>query len=130
MTAPLSDRILDALGEPTARSILRRLLSSAATQAELVDDLGCDQSTVSRTSSLLRSLGLVEVSGSSRSAALVAAHRDELLGALLAADRLAESVIEDMINRQADRSTSTRRLAVRPAGQGAKEKERQPRHGP
>src|SRR4051812_12599248 len=114
MTAPLADQLLDALGEPTIRAVVRRLLSEPATQAQLIDEIGCNQSTVSRTTMLLRALGLIESSGAGRSATHQARNRDELVAVLLAADRLAETLIEQAGDQQAERSTETRRLAMRP----------------
>jgi DNA-binding transcriptional ArsR family regulator len=115
MTAPPADRLFEVLGEATVRDILRRVLAGPATQAELKADVGCDQSTVSRTTTLLRALGLIESSGGGRSPKWVPVHRDELVGVLLAADRLADAVIREASEQQAQRSTDTRRLAMRPA---------------
>ena len=116
MTAPLADQLLDALGEPTIRGIARRLLSAPATQGELIDELGCNQSTVSRGTLLLRTLGVVSSSGAGKSATFTVTTRDELVAVLLAADRLAEALIRRASDQQGRRSTETRRLAVRPAG--------------
>lgn len=123
MTEPLADRLLEVLSEATVRDIVRRVLARPATQAELKADMGCDQSTVSRTMTLLRMLGLVESSGGGRTAKWVPVHRDELVGLLLAADRLADAVIRQEAEQQAQRSSDTRRLAMRPAREepGAKQ---------
>ena len=94
MTAPLADQLFDALGEPTIRAALRCLLVAPATQPDLISDLGCNQSTVSRAISLLRSLGVIEESGSRKSPIFRVVHRDRLVAVLLDGDRLAEAIIK------------------------------------
>jgi DNA-binding transcriptional ArsR family regulator len=120
MTTPLADRLLEALGDPTARATLRHLLTRPAKQAQIVTQLQQDdpmlrQSTVSRTLALLRALGAVDVAGGGGSREWSVRRRDELLAVLLAADRLADGLLEDERERQAERSGETHRLRVRPA---------------
>jgi DNA-binding transcriptional ArsR family regulator len=73
------------------------------------------QSTVSRTLALLRALGAVDVAGGGASREWSVRRRDELLAILLAADRLADALLGDERERQAERSRETHRLRVRPA---------------
>ena len=119
-----ADRLLEAFGEARVRDIVRRTLAGPATQAQLKADVGCDQSTVSRTTSLLRALGVIEPSGIGRTGTWVPAHRDELVGLLLAADRLADAVIRETSEQQLQRSTDTRRLAMRPAEEQSADREK------
>jgi DNA-binding MarR family transcriptional regulator len=115
MTAPLADRVLQVLGDGTTRGVLRRLMTAPADQGELASKLSCNQSTASRAIATLRGLGLIEELGRGRSTTLQIVARAELIAVLLAADRLAEVLIEREAEMQADLSAETRRLAVRPA---------------
>lgn len=115
MTDPLADRLLDVLGDATARGVLRCILEKPVTQAELPDVAGCNQSTASRTAGVLRALGLVSDEGGGRSPTLTVDAREELVAVLLAADRLAEAILERQIAAQKAASKRTRRLNMRPA---------------
>jgi anti-sigma factor RsiW len=120
MTDPLADRLLDALGDSTTRAVLRSLLHEPVTQAELPAVTRCNQSTASRTAALLRALGLVgDEDTGGRSPTLRVEAREELVAVLLAADRLAESILERQAAAQRTRSRQTRRLNVRSADKGS-----------
>lgn len=113
MTA-LSDRILEALADPTARAVLRRSLHEESTQTQLAANLAATQSTVSRAIASLRTLGLIgDADGRRRGSLLKVQARDELVALLLAVDRLAEAVLRIECAAQEERSASDRRLAVR-----------------
>jgi DNA-binding transcriptional ArsR family regulator len=115
-TATLSDRLLAVLGDPTGGDLVRRLAKASATQAELVSAVGCSQPAASRWITELRAAGaVIEEPGPGRAVVLRLACRDEVLGLLLAADRLAEAVLTYQSELQAQRSAETRRLAMRPA---------------
>jgi DNA-binding transcriptional ArsR family regulator len=114
MTAPLSDRLLEILGDATHRAILRALADGPQTQAGLLAATGCTQSSVSRATALLRGVGLLsEEPGSGRSPLLRLGQHDTVVSVLLAADRLAEALLEADSDRQAERSDRTRRQAIR-----------------
>jgi DNA-binding transcriptional ArsR family regulator len=115
MTEPLSDRLLDALGDPAARAVLRLLLETERSQAELIDDLGVAQATVSRVVKVLRAVGLVAPASGGRRQLLAVTAAHEALAVLLAADRLAERLIEREQRAQRERSHATRRTAIQPA---------------
>lgn len=97
------------------RAVLRRLLESPGTQADVTADLGCNQSTASRAIGTLRSLALVEDDGAAQPIAFRVSARDEVLAVFLAADRLAEALLQREVVEQKAWSEATRRLAIRPA---------------
>jgi len=114
MTEPLSDRLLDALGDPVARRVVRRLLEGARGQSDLIAELGVGQATVSRAVKLLRAVGLVAPTGGGRSPRLrITGHR-RAVAVLLAVDRLADELLEEEGRAQGERSDATRRAAVHP----------------
>lgn len=116
MMVPLADRLLEALGDPTTRGVLRCLLDQSLTQAELPKTTNCNQSTASRTTGVLRALGLVcDENMGGRSPTLQVESREELIAVLLAADRLAEAILERQAVAQRAASKTTRRLNMRPA---------------
>jgi DNA-binding transcriptional ArsR family regulator len=115
MTIPHAERVLETLGDPTTRAVLRRLLVDDATQDQVKEVVGCDQSTASRALRVLREVGLVEERRKGRTRLSYVAAREELLALLLAADRLAERLLERASEAQTEQSAETRRLAVRPA---------------
>jgi DNA-binding transcriptional ArsR family regulator len=115
MTEPLSDRLLDMLGDPIAREVLRALLERERSQTDLIEDLGLAQATVSRVVKVLRAAGLVAPTSRARRQLLAVTAHAETVGILLAADRLAEQLIEREQTVQAERSSATRRAAIQPA---------------
>lgn len=121
MTEPLSDRLLEALGDPIARGIVRLLAERELSQAELIKELGVGQSTASRAVKVLRASGLVAPAEFGRGVDLAITAGPEALNLLLAADRLAERVLEQEDLAQKDQSLKTRKLAIKPAAE-AREK--------
>jgi DNA-binding transcriptional ArsR family regulator len=115
MTAPRADQLLDALGDATIRDVMRCLLVAPATQADLVRERVGSQGNLSRVVAVLRALDLLEESGSGRSVLLSIGPRDEAIGLLMAADRLAEATLAAAQAAQESRSTDTRRRAIREA---------------
>jgi DNA-binding transcriptional ArsR family regulator len=115
MTEPLSDRLLDTLGDPIARAVVRALLERERSQTDLTEDLGLAQSTVSRIVKVLRAVGLVAPTSGARGQSLAVTAHGETVGILLAADRLAEQLIDREQTVQAERSSATRRAAIQPA---------------
>jgi len=118
MTEPLSDRLLDALGDPVARSILKTLERADLSQLELIERLELPQATVSRTLKLLRALGLVTQSRPGRGVALSLTVADGTSALFLAADRLAEEVLKGELQAQREESADTRRRIIRPVEGG------------
>lgn len=113
MTQPLADRLLELLADPLSRDVLRALLDEPETQGGLVDRIGASQSALSRAIKGLRAVGLVEADGL-REALLTPAARDQTLGVLIAADRLAETLLDSEREAQRSASKRTRRAVVRP----------------
>lgn len=118
MSASRSEQILEVLGDPLARDVLRCLLSESATQGELVSRLGCAQAGLSRAVKVLRLTGLVTVNGR-RNASLELKNRPQLVALLLAADRLAEVSLADDLSAQEAASRDTRGAAIRPTPEPA-----------
>ena len=114
MTEPLSDRLLDVLGDATARRVVQELVNRELSQADLVEAVGFSQPAVSRAVRLLRALGLVSGSTGSRGEHLRLVGRDELSTVLLATDRLAEALVKVQAAAQAERSRRTRRAVIKP----------------
>jgi DNA-binding transcriptional ArsR family regulator len=119
MTEPLSDRLLETLGDSAARQVLRQLLVGARTQNELIAELGIAQATASRALRILRGIGLVASNTGRRGEKLHVEAKDAVATLLLAADRLAEQVLHAQLQAQRDRSASTRRAAIKPAERGS-----------
>lgn len=114
MTTPPSDRLLELLGDPVARAIVRQLAMSDATQRDLVEATGVTQSVASRALGLMRFAGLIESEGL-RSATLRLRAPDETIAALLAFDHLAARIGEFDAAAQAATTSGDRRLAMGPA---------------
>jgi DNA-binding transcriptional ArsR family regulator len=115
MTEPLADRLLDVLGDPIARRVVRLLLSEQLSQADLVSRLEVAQSSVSRAVKLLHATGLVGPIEGGRGPRLAVLAPAQMISFLLASDRLAEHLLDLDAELQASRSRETRRLAVKPA---------------
>ena len=118
MTEPLADRLLDTLGDPVARNAMRLLLDRNLTQAELLDELGVAQATVSRVVKLLRAVGLVEPVAGGRGQRFTVPVHAEAVGMFLASDRLAERLLDEESRAQRERSHATRRTTVKAANEG------------
>jgi DNA-binding transcriptional ArsR family regulator len=117
MTEPLADRLLAVLGDSAARAVVRGLLHRAQSQTDLVTVLGLAQATVSRAVKILRAVGLIRPQEGGRSPRLTVTAPEETAGVLLAADRLAEELLDREHHAQRERSTATRRAVVKPAEQ-------------
>ena len=115
MTEPLADRLLETLGDPVAREVVRSLLLRECSQNELVGELGVAQATASRAIRVLRAVGLVSTTTGRRNEKLRIEADDAVIASLLAIDRLAEKLLEAQTTAQLKRSAATRRLAIRPA---------------
>jgi DNA-binding transcriptional ArsR family regulator len=122
MTEPLSDRLLDALGDPVARPVVRLLVEEELPQSDLIEKLGVAQATVSRAVKVLRAVGLVAPVDRGRGPRLAVTAPAEVVTLFLATDRLAEQVLEREEQAQKRRSKETRRLALRPAESQSKHK--------
>jgi hypothetical protein len=94
---------------------VRVLLDRELPQKALTTELAVAQSTISRAVASLKSVGLVRAEGL-RDAPLYVCCRDEVVGVLLAADRLAEELLASDTAAQKRRSQETRRSAVRAVG--------------
>lgn len=115
MTEPLSDRLLTAVGDQAALSIMRCLLERSRSQAELAGQLGLAQSTVSRAVRVLRDVGAVSEIDKGRAPQLGIDAPDEAKALLLATDRLAERIQALQGEAQEARSRETRQLVIKSA---------------
>jgi DNA-binding MarR family transcriptional regulator len=98
--------LLDALADDTLSAVVAVLLRGVATQTELQDRTGVDQSGMSRALKHLRALGLVS-SGRGRSAEHAIGLRREVFAVLKAADLLARAVNDARDNAQRETAQRT-----------------------
>lgn len=119
MAAPPADRILEVVGDDSARLILRALSQEERTQAALVSSTKMSQSVVSRTVTTLRMMGLI-ASDSPRGVLRIRAPAatDRLL---LAANNLAKALMAVDAEEQGALDDQTLRGAIKPARETAED---------